>query len=272
MKRVAFSANPVLRLGLPAWRSRFVLFLLFAGFLALGARAMYLQGLFTDFLQKQGESRYARTLELPPTRGKISDRNGVVLASSVPARAIWAIPEDVKASPAKQAELANLLGQPLRDVQRRLSNEDRTFVYLKRQVPIDVAEKIAALGIEGVHQQRETLRTYPEGEVVAHLLGFTNIESHGQEGMELEYDAQLAGQPGSRRVIKDRIGRVVEDVQAVREPVHGHDITMSIDSRIQYLAFSQLKAAVEEHNAKGGAAIVADARTGEILALVNLPT
>jgi cell division protein FtsI (penicillin-binding protein 3) len=272
MKRVAFSANPMLRLGLPAWRSRFVLFLLFAGFLALGARAMYLQGLFNDFLQKQGEVRYARTLDLPATRGKISDRNGVVLASSVPARAIWAIPEDVKAPPAKQAELARLLDLPLRDLQRRLSNEDRSFVYLKRQVPVDIAEKVAALGIDGVHQQRETLRTYPEGEVVAHLLGFTNIESHGQEGMELEYDAQLAGQAGSRRVIKDRIGRVVEDVQAVREPVHGHDITMSIDSRIQYLAFSQLKAAVEEHNAKGGAAIVADARTGEILALVNLPT
>ncbi len=273
MKRMAFNSNPVLRLGLPAWRSRFVLFLLFAGFIALGARAMYLQGVFTDFLQKQGESRYARTLELQPTRGKISDRNGVVLASSVPARAIWAIPEDVKAPADKLGELARLMGMPLRDLQQRLAkNEDRTFLYLKRQVPMDVAEKIEALKLEGIHQQRETLRTYPEGEVIAHVLGFTNIEGKGQEGMELAYEEQLAGKPGSRRVIKDRIGRVVEDVQAIQEPIHGHDLTLSIDSRVQYLAFSHLKAAVEEYEALGGAALVADARTGEILALVNLPT
>jgi cell division protein FtsI (penicillin-binding protein 3) len=269
---VRFSSNPVLHAKLPPWRSRFVLFLLFAGFATLMVRALYLQGLSNEFLQRQGESRYARTLVLPASRGKITDRNGVVIASSVPARAVWAIPEDVKAPPDKLAELANLLGIPLRDLQRKLSNEDKTFVYLKRQLTVETAEKVAALGLEGIHQQRETMRYYPEGEMVAHVLGFTNIEDKGQEGIELAYNSQLAGRAGSRRVIKDRLGRVVEDVQAVRSPANGHDLTLSIDTRIQYLLFSQLKAAVEKSKARGAAAVVVDTRTGEILALVNLPT
>ncbi|GAA4342600.1 penicillin-binding protein 2 [Pigmentiphaga soli] len=271
-KHVPFSANPVLHLTLPAWRSRLVLFLLFAGFVALIARAMYLQGLSNDFLQKQGESRYARTLTLPASRGKITDRNGVVIASSLPARAIWAIPEDVKAPPAKLAELAKLLEIPLADLQRKLANEDKSFVYIKRQVPVETADKVAALGLDGIHQQRETLRYYPEGEVLAHVLGFTNVEDRGQEGIELAYNAQLAGRPGSRRVIKDRLGRVVEDVQAVVPPANGHDLTLSIDTRVQYLAYSALKEAVERNKAAGAAAIVVDAHTGEILALVNMPT
>ncbi|RZS76930.1 peptidoglycan D,D-transpeptidase FtsI family protein [Pigmentiphaga kullae] len=272
-RRVRFSSeNPVLNLKLPAWRSRFVLFMLFAGFTALAVRALYLQGLSNEFLQKQGESRYARTLVLPASRGKITDRNGVVVASSVPARAVWAIPEDVKAPPGALAELAKLLEIPLRDLQRKLANEDKTFVYLKRQVPVDVAEKVAALGLDGIHQQRETLRYYPEGEVLGHVLGFTNVEDRGQEGIELAYNSQLAGRAGSRRVIKDRLGRVVEDVQAVRAPANGHDLTLSIDTRVQYLVFSQLQEAVERHKAKGGAAIVVDTRTGEILALANMPT
>ncbi len=273
MRGFRFSApNPVLHLTLPPWRSRFVLFLLFAGFATMIVRALYLQGLSNEFLQKQGESRYARTLTLTASRGKITDRNGVVVASSVPARAVWAIPEDVKATPAKQAELAKLLEIPLRDLQRKLSHEDKTFVYLKRQVPVDVAEKVTALELDGIHQQKETLRYYPEGEILGHVLGFTNVEDRGQEGIELAYNSQLAGRPGSRRVIKDRLGRVVEDVQAVRAPANGHDLTLAIDTRVQYLVFSQLKAAVERHKAKGAAAVVVDVQTGEILALANLPT
>ena len=271
-KSVRFSSNPVLHVKLPAWRSRFVLFMLFAGFAVLLVRALYLQGLSNEFLQKQGESRYARTLTLAASRGKITDRNGVVIASSVPARAVWAIPEDVKAPPAKLAELATLLGIPLRDLQRKLSNEDKTFVYLKRQLTVDTADKVAALGLEGIHQQRETMRYYPEGEMLAHVLGFTNIEDKGQEGIELAYNSQLAGRAGSRRVIKDRLGRVVEDVQAVRSPANGHDLTLSIDTRIQYMLFSQLKAAYEKSKAHGATAIVVDTQTGEILALVNFPT
>lgn len=275
MKRssVRFSStNPALHVKLSPWRSRFILFLLFAGFATMMVRAMYLQGLSNEFLQKQGESRYARTLTLPASRGKITDRNGVVIASSVPARAVWAIPEDVKAPPEKLAELAKLLGIPLRELQRKLSNEDKTFVYLKRQLTVETADKVGAMGLDGIHQQRETMRYYPEGEVVAHVLGFTNIEDKGQEGIELAYNSQLAGRPGSRRVIKDRLGRVVEDVQAVRSPANGHDLTLSIDTRIQYLLFSQMKATMERTKARGAAGVVVDTQTGEILALVNLPT
>jgi cell division protein FtsI (penicillin-binding protein 3) len=271
-KAVRFSsASPVLSLTLPAWRSRFMLALLFFGFLALILRALYLQGLSNDFLRKQGESRYARTLIISASRGKITDRNGVVVASSMPAKAIWAIPEDVKATPDVLGKLAKLLDLPMRELQRKLASE-KNFVYLKRQVPEEAADKIAAMDIDGIHQQKETLRYYPEGEVLGHVLGFTNVEDKGQEGIELAYNSQLAGRPGSRRVIKDRLGRVVEDLQAGNPAVDGHDLTLSIDTRVQYLVFSQLQEAVDRYKAKGGAAIVVDPRTGEILAMANYPS
>ena len=274
MKRGRFYNSPVLNVGMPLWRSRLVLILLMLGFVALIAKTMYLQGMSKDFLQQQGERRYERTLVLPATRGKIFDRSGsVVLASSVPARAIWAIPEDTKEADPKQiAALAKLLDVPLGEVQRRLSNEDKNFVYLKRQVSVDLAEQIKKLKIPGIHQQAEMRRSYPEGGVTAHIVGFTNIEDHGIEGMELAYDSELSGQPGSRRVIKDRLGRIVEDVKAVVPPVDGQDLSLSIDAGMQFDAYSALKKALEEHQAKSGAAIVVDVQTGEILALVNLPT
>src|SRR5690606_23671183 len=187
-----------------------------------------------------GESRYARTLTLPASRGKIMDRNGSVLASSVPARAIWAIPEDVDATPAQQKKLAALLGMPLSDLQRRLSHEDKTFVYLKRQVSLDVAAQVAALGLTGIHQLPETLRYYPEGGVMAHIVGFTNIEGKGQEGIELAFNSQLSGREGSRRVIRDRLGRVIEDVGVINQPANGHDLSLSIDTRIQHLVYTAL--------------------------------
>lgn len=272
MRGVQFAASPVLSLQLPAWRSKALMFLLFAAFAAVALRALYLQGWSTDFLQKQGESRYQRTLELPATRGKITDRNGVVIASSMPAKEIWAIPEDVEAPKAKVAELARLLEMPLRDLERKLANEDKSFVYLKRQVTNEVAERIAALGIPGIHERKAYKRYYPEGEALAHVLGFTNVEDVGQEGIELAYQSALAGKPGSRRVIKDRLGRIIEDVQAIRAPHDGKDLTLAIDTKLQYLVFSQLKDAVEKNKAKAGAAVVVDVRTGEILALANIPT
>ncbi|MEN3291699.1 MAG: hypothetical protein V7642_952 [Burkholderiales bacterium] len=271
-KGVAFTASPVLDVKLPVWRSRIVLFALFAGFAALVGRALWLQGLSTEFLQKQGESRYARTLDLPATRGKITDRNGQVLASSVPVRAIWAIPEDVLEAPAgKLRELARLLAMSEADLRKKLDS-DRSFVYLKRQVEVETADKITGLGIPGVHTRREYKRFYPEGDVMAHVVGFTNVEDAGQEGMELAFQKTLAGVNGSRRVIKDRLGRVVEDIGSVREPHDGKDLALSIDRKIQYIAFSQLKAAVEKHKAKAGAIVVLDAKSGELLALANLPT
>lgn len=271
-KGVPFSSNPVLATKLPAWRSRVVLFLIFAAFLTLAGRALWLQGMSTEFLQKQGASRYARTLELPATRGKITDRNGQVLASSVPVRAVWAIPEDVLEAPADKLQaLAKLLDMSERELRRKLDS-DRTFVYLKRQVELDTVDKILKLGIAGIDTRKEYKRYYPEGEVMAHIVGFTNVEDKGQEGMELAYQKTLVGVTGSRRVIKDRLGRIVEDIESVREPHDGKDLALSIDSKIQYIAFSALKEAVEVNKAKAGGIVVLDAKTGEVLALANLPT
>ena len=271
-KGVPFVSSPVLETKLPAWRSRVVLFLIFAAFLTLAGRALWLQGMSTDFLQKQGASRYARTLELPATRGKITDRNGQVLASSIPVRAVWAIPDDVLESPKEKLQaLAKLLDMSERELRGKLDS-DRGFVYLKRQVELDTVDKILKLGIAGIDTRKEYKRYYPEGEVMAHVVGFTSVEDKGQEGMELAFQKTLVGVTGNRRVIKDRLGRIVEDIESVREPHDGKDLALSIDSKIQYIAFSHLKEAVEANKAKAGGIVVLDAKTGEVLALANLPT
>ncbi len=270
--RVSYSANPLLVVRLPAWRSRILLLLLFVSFFALGVRAVYLQGGGgTNFLQRQGEVRYARTLDVPGTRGKVLDRNGVVLAASVPARAVWAIPDDVDASAEQLAQLARLLQMPLAEVKRRLADDDRKFTFLRRQVDMEVAKKVQALKLAGIHQSPEFKRHYPEGQAVAHVTGFTNVEDRGQEGVELAWDAVLAARTGSRRVIKDRLGNVVEE-DWLLAPADGNDVRLSIDSRIQFIAFSALKDAVATNKAKAGAVIVLDAGTGEILALANWPS
>ncbi len=271
-KGVPFSASPVLAVKLPAWRSRVVLFTLFAAFAALLGRALWLQGISNEFLQKQGASRYTRTLELPATRGKITDRNGQVLASSMPVKAIWAIPDDVADAPKEKLQaLARLLEMSERELRAKLDS-DRSFVYIKRQVEQDAADKIVKLGIAGIYTRKEYKRFYPQGEVMAHVVGFTNVEDVGQEGIELAAQKNLAGVTGSRRVIKDRLGRIVEDIEAVREPRDGRDQALSIDSKIQYIAFTQLKEAVEKHSAKAAGIVVLDVKTGEVLALANMPT
>lgn len=271
-KGVSFSANPELKVSLSPWRSRLVLFMLFLAFAGLIARALWLQGISTDFLQKQGESRYARTLELPATRGKILDRNGHVLASSVPVKAIWAIPEDVLTQPKEKiSKLAALLGMTESSLYAKLDS-DKSFVYLKRQVDNDVADEIVKLGIAGIQTRKEYKRFYPEGEVMAHVVGFTNVEDIGQEGIELASQNVLAGEKGSRRVIKDRLGHIVEDMRAIKEPLDGKDLVLSIDSKLQYIAYKYLSEAVEKHKAKAGSAIVLDTHTGEVLAMVNLPS
>ncbi|MES2901847.1 MAG: penicillin-binding protein 2 [Pseudomonadota bacterium] len=271
-KGVSFSKSPVLAVSLPTWRSRVVLFVLFAAFLALAGRALWLQGMSNEFLQKQGKSRYERTIELPATRGKIMDRNGQVLASSLPVKAVWAIPEDVLLSPRpKLAKLAALLEMSEAELRKKLDS-DRTFVYVKRQVEMDVVGQIKALKIKGIDFREEYKRFYPQGEVMTHLVGFTNVEDAGQESMELAQQETLVGTTGSRRVIKDRLGQIVEDVGLSRQPHDGRDLTLSVDSKIQYIAYSQVKAAVEKFKAKAGAAVVLDVRTGEVLALANWPT
>ncbi|WP_395070871.1 peptidoglycan D,D-transpeptidase FtsI family protein [Paraburkholderia silvatlantica] len=272
-KSVAFSANPILSVRLPMWRSKLVVFLLFMAFVALAARAFWIQGPGNAFYQKQGESRYQRTIELPATRGKILDRNGLVLATSLPVRAIWAIPEAVPddLGADKLNQLGALLDMNTKELRAKLS-EDKTFVYVKRQVPLDVAQKVTALDIPGIYQRNEYKRFYPEGDVTAHLIGFTNVEDEGQEGVELSDQKVLAGVPGIRHVIKDRMGHIVEDVDETVVPHDGKDVELSIDSKIQYIAYSNLKAAVEKFKAKAGAAMVVDVRSGEVLALVNYPT
>ena len=260
----------------PVWRSKFIVAMIGLGFVGLGARAAYVQVFGNDFFQRQGEVRFARTLELPANRGKILDRNGLILASSVPAASIWAIPEDVEHEKpevkAKLRQLAKLMEMPFADLMAKLSDEDKTFVWVKRQLDWDVGQKIAALDIKGIYQRKEYKRQYPEGEAAAHIVGFTNVEDKGQEGMELAFNSQLAGKPGSRRVIKDRLGRVVEGVGETIPPIDGKDMQLSIDSKVQFFAYQKLRDQVALHKAKAGSVVVMDAHTGELLALANYPS
>jgi cell division protein FtsI (penicillin-binding protein 3) len=242
------------------------------GFGVLAGRAAYIQVIGNDFFQKQGQVRFARTLEMPASRGRILDRNGLILASSVVAPSIWAIPEDIDRDPAKLQQLARLLSMPVADLNKKIQDEDKTFVWLKRQVDESVAREIAALGIKGVYQRKEYKRKYPEGEAAAHVVGFTNVENIGQEGVELAFDKDMAGRPGSRRVIKDRLGRVVEDVGEQVPPVDGRDLQLSIDSKVQFFAYQKLRDAVQSNKAKAGSVVVLDAVTGEVLALANYPS
>ncbi len=265
-----FTSSPLLSQLLPAWRARFVAALILLAFGTLAARSVWLQVVRNDFLQQKGESRYSRVIELSATRGRIADRSGDMLAVSTPVKSVWAIPEDARLSPAQTRELAALLEMDVRELNRRLAAE-KEFVFIKRQIPPDTAEKIAALNLPGIHQQREYRRYYPAGDVTSHMLGFTGVEDKGQEGIELAFDAQLSGKPGSRRVIKDRLGRIVEDVESIKPPQDGKDITLALDAKIQYLAFTHLKQTLAEHKAKAGGVVVLDARTGEVLALANLP-
>ncbi|MDP1783141.1 MAG: penicillin-binding protein 2, partial [Hydrogenophaga sp.] len=271
-RSINYSASPLLASKTPVWRSKFIVAALAVAFAGLAGRAAYVQVFGNDFFQRQGEVRFARTLELPANRGRVLDRNGLILASSVVAQSIWAIPEDVDRTDPKLRQLAKLLEMPLADLRKRLAVEDKTFVWIKRQVDEPVAKEIAALGIKGFHQRREYKRQYPEGEAAAHVVGFTNVEDRGQEGVELAFNQQLSGRNGSRRVIKDRLGRVVEDVRDVVPPVDGPDLQLSIDSKVQYFAYQKLKEAVLTHKARAGSVVVLDTQTGEVLALANYPS
>lgn len=268
---ISYHASPLLASKTPVWRSKFIMALLALAFLGLAGRAVYVQVLGNDFFQSQGEKRFTRTIELPANRGRVLDRNGLILASSVLARSIWALPEDVDKNDPKLKDLARLLDMPLADVRRRIAS-DKSFVWIKRQVDEPVAKQIAELGIKGIHQSRAYKRQYPEGEAAAHVVGFTNVEDVGQEGVELAFNGQLSGKNGSRRVIKDRLGRIVEDVREVVPPVDGQDLQLSIDSKVQFFAYQKLKEAIAQHKAKAGSVVVLDARTGEVLALANYPS
>ena len=271
MKSIKFSRSPLLSERLPPWRQRLVLVVLLGAFVTLIVRSLYLQGFNNEFLGDKGRARFERVIDISATRGRITDRHGDVLAVSTPVRSIWAIPEDAQLAPAQSRNLATLLDMDVREINRKLASE-REFVYVKRQLPPDLADRVSALQLPGIHQKNEYRRYYPAGEVMAHMLGFTGVEDAGQEGIELAFNSQLSGKAGSRRVIKDRRGNVVEDVESIHPPLEGKDIVLAMDSKVQYLAYSHLKQALEENRAKAGGVVVLDARTGEILALANLPT
>ncbi len=260
-----------LRLKLEGWRSRLVLLLCLLSFLVLAGRAFYLQGLNNEFLQAKGEARFMRVVEMPASRGAVMDRNGKPLAISTPVESIWASPADMDVGPPEIAKLAMALGMERKALAEKLSDKDKSFVWLRRQLPPEQAARVMSMKISGVFQQREYRRFYPAGDVTAHVIGFTGQEDQGQEGIELAQQATLAGVAGQRRVIKDRKGRIVEDIENLKAPREGKGLSLSIDERLQFLAHRELKSAVETQKAKGGALVMLDARTGEVLALVNQP-
>jgi cell division protein FtsI (penicillin-binding protein 3) len=262
---------------LPAWRRRFLLIAVLGGFAALLGRGIYLQGIHKKFLQDKGDARYSRNLVLTSQRGKITDRNGELLAISSPVESVWASPPDVEIDATQSKQIAELLGLKVADVSKKLANSEHEFVYLKRRISPELAAKVMKLGVPGVDLQREYKRYYPAGDVTAHMVGFTGPDDKGTgdrglEGYELAMNAALSGSDGSRRVIKDRSGHIIEDLQAVKVPQDGRDVMLSLDLRIQYIAHRELAKAVEANKAAAGAVIVLDAKTGEVLAMANVPT
>ncbi|MFC5740038.1 peptidoglycan D,D-transpeptidase FtsI family protein [Dyella tabacisoli] len=256
-------------------RKRMVLVIGVLGLASLGlvARAFDLQVVRKQFYQNQGDARFLREMPIAVSRGTVFDRNGEPLAVSTPVVSIWANPSEVLESEDRIPQLARALGANPDEIKQYLmQRSEREFVYLRRQMNPDAAQVVLDLGIPGVNGQREYRRYYPSGEVTSHILGFTNIDDHGQEGLELAFDDWLAGKPGAKRVIRDRMGHVVEDVELVREPQPGRNLTLSIDRRIQFLAYNELKNALEQSQSDSGSMVILDAPTGEVLAMVNLPT
>ncbi|HEV2284870.1 MAG TPA: penicillin-binding transpeptidase domain-containing protein [Steroidobacteraceae bacterium] len=254
------------------WRSTVLLALLALGCGALLWRAVDLQLVDHGFLARQGDARFSRVLQIAAHRGTITDRYGEALAVSTPVDSIWVNPGELAAAEEQIPRLASALGLDRQDLARRISsNLDREFLYLARgRQPAEAAE-IKALGIAGVYTSREYRRYYPAGEVTGHLLGFTNVDDAGQEGLELAFDHWLAGEAGAKRVIQDRYGRIVQDVESIRPARPGRDLVLSIDLRIQYLAYRELKAAVREQRARAGSIVVLDVTNGEVLAMANQP-
>ncbi len=271
-RSVQLSSSPLLASKTPVWRSKLIVAAMALAFVGLAVRAAYVQVFENAFYKRQGEVRFARTLTLPANRGRILDRNGLILASSVPAPSVWANPEEIDRSPEGLRQLSKWLEMLPAELAKKLENEDKTFVWLRRQMDEHIVKEILALNIKGIYSLKEYKRLYPEGESAAHIVGFTNVEDKGQEGVELVFQNQLAGKLGARRVIKDRLGRVVEDVGQMTPPVDGEDLQLSIDSKVQFFAYQKLREAVLQNKAKAGSVVVLDAQTGEILALANYPS
>lgn len=256
-----------------AWRSGLVTALFVVGAALMVARAFDLQVLRKDFLQDQGQARHVRTVEMPAHRGMITDRNGEPLAVSTPVASVWVNPRELSAAATRLPELAKLLQEDPRELVKLVAErQDREFVYVKRQITPQLADAVEALAIPGVHLQREYKRFYPAAEVTAHLLGFTNIDDKGQEGLELAFNEWLSGAAGAKRVLRDRLGQTIEDLELLSAPNPGKTLRTSIDLRLQYLAYRELKSAIQENDAVSGSIVVLDATSGEVLALANQPS
>jgi cell division protein FtsI (penicillin-binding protein 3) len=252
------------------WRANFAAALLIGGAAALTWRAIELQLIENGFLAREGDARFSRVAEIAAHRGSITDRYGEPLAVSTPVDSVWVNPQEL--APEQIGPLAKALKLDARELTRRItSNLDREFLYVARHRQPADAHKVKALGIAGVHLMREYRRYYPAGEVAGHMLGFTNIDDAGQEGLELAFDHWLAGEDGAKRVIQDRDGRIVQDVESIRPARPGGDLVLSIDLRIQYLAYRELKSAIRRHRARAGSVVVLDVSSGEVLAMVNQP-
>ena len=254
-------------------RRWFILSAFLCGMLVLSCRAVYLQLWNNDFLQEHGDARSIRVVEIPSHRGVISDRNGEQLAMSTPVDSIWANPRKVFEDVEKLPALAKALDMTVKELHQNLRDRiNREFIYLRRHATPDVVAAVQQLEIKGVSTQREYKRYYPAAEVISHIIGFTNIDDQGQEGLELAYDKWLAGEPGLKRVLKDRLNRVIENIESIKAPVPGKDLELSIDRRVQYLAYRELAAAVKYHRAKGGSLVMLDVKTGEVMAMVGQPS
>jgi len=267
----AASAPSDITAKLPGWRATALFVLMLAGLAGLAGRGAYLQVVHNDFLQEKGNARYSRVVEVSAHRGMITDRNGIPLAVSTPVESVWASPSNVEIDSQQTRQLARILGMGAVELRNRLFDTSRDFVYLKRQLPPDQAEKVVRLNLPGISLQREYRRYYPTGEVAAQTLGFTGVDDNGQEGLEFALQERLVGKQGSQRVIKDRHGRIVEDAGSLRAPKPGSDIALSLDSKVQHLAYRELENAVRQHKARAGAVVILDARSGEVLALANYP-
>ncbi len=272
VRGVNYATSPLLASKTPHWRSRFLVAAVALGFAGLLLRAAQIQLVKPEFFQKEGEKRYAHSLEVPATRGRVLDRSGQLLATSVPVPSVWAIPKDLKATTEQRRQLAKLLGMDDAELNQRLGSGSANFAWLKRQVDVETWDQISKLGIKGVYQSREFRRRYPEGESAAHVVGFTNLEDQGQEGVELAFQRELQGRNGTRGVVKDRLGRVIEDMGTHTQPADGSDIALSVDAKVQFFAYQRVREAVAEHKAKAGSVVVLDVQTGEILALANYPS
>jgi cell division protein FtsI (penicillin-binding protein 3) len=271
VRSVNYSTSPLLASKTPPWRSRFLVFLVGASFAVLVGRALYVQVLAADFFQKQGEARYASTLAMPASRGRILDRNGQILAISVNAPTISINPQQFKPSEEQRRELVALLGIKAKELDGKMQ-DDSAYAVLRRQVDDGVAQQIKALRIKGLQFEPGYMRRYPESEAAAHVVGFTGQDDLGQEGIELTFQRELQGSVGSREVVKDRLGRVVEELGEPIEPHNGRDVQLTIDSKVQALAYQRIRDAVINHKAKAGSVVVLDAQSGDILALANYPS